>query len=87
MINNMNDKINPRITTELHGNLPDDFKLLENKIFYRESYTEFATLIWIPKSSIVDCKDEEIMSLPIYKSLCSAFEKNPTFESIILSNC
>lgn len=83
----MKNNINVRIITELNGDLPENFKLLENKIFYREGYTEFGTYVWIPKSSIMECKDKTIMTLPIYLSLRSTFENNPSFDSITLSNC
>ena len=82
---NLITQINPRVCTSLHGNLPDSFKELENKIFYRETYTEFANEIWIPKSSLENV-DEETKQLDCYKQLKAAFDANPTFTDITLSN-
>jgi len=80
-------KINPRIITELHGNLPDEFfTTLNDKIFYREYFTEAGMSVWIPKESITNCIESDIISMPIYLELKSAFEKHPEYDSIILSN-
>ena len=78
--------INPRVVTELHGNLPENFDTLKNKIFYREGYSEFGTYVWIPKSSVMECQDPDVLILPAYLSLRSAFEKNPEYNYITLSN-
>ena len=79
--------VNPRIITELYGNLPEEFEtVFANKIFYREYFTDAGISTWIPKSSIVNCVETDIISTPIYLELKSAFEKHPEFDSIILSN-
>ena len=79
--------INPRIITELYGNLPDDFfTIFGDNIFYREYFTDVGMAVWIPKSSIVNCIEAGIVSTPIYLELKTAFEKHPEFDSITLSN-
>jgi hypothetical protein len=79
--------VNPRIVRELYGNLPEDFeKVLADKIFYREYSTEFGTAVWIPKSSIMDCTDLDVLTTLLYSELKAAFENHPDFDSITLSN-
>jgi hypothetical protein len=78
-------QINARMCTSLHGNLPASFEELKDKIFYRETYSEFANEIWIPKSSITDAT-EDVKQLDCYKQLKAAFDDNPSFTDILLSN-
>lgn len=79
--------INPRIITELHGNLPENFfDEIEGRLFYREYFTEGGMSVWLPKSSILECKDPAMLSSLLYLELKSAFEKHPEYDSIILSN-
>jgi hypothetical protein len=80
-------ELNPRVVTELHGNLPENFfNIFEDVIFYREYYTEHGMAVWVPKSSIMECQDPDVLVTPLYLSLHSAFEKHPEFDSITLSN-
>ena len=80
--------INPRIITELHGNLPSDFDILKNHIYYNEGYSEFGTYVWIPRSSIINNStiEPELTKIPIYLELKLRFEKYPEFDCITLSN-
>jgi len=79
--------VNPRIIKELYGNLPDDFfKLFEDKLFYREYFTDAGMAVWIPKTSITECYEQSIIELALFQELKAGFDANPEYDCITLSN-
>ena len=79
--------IDARIIKELYGNLPDEFfTTFGDRLYYREYFTDSGMSVWVPKSSIVDCIEADLLETQIFKELKEAFEKNPEYDCITLSN-
>ena len=79
--------IAPKVVRSLEGSLPNSFSELEGKIFYQVVPMPYGNSYWVPKTSITDtANDPEVNGLDCWKQLKEAFDANPGYSSITLSN-
>jgi len=70
-------KLNAKLVNYIEVDyIPNILKKLGDNCFYRETYTEFDTYIYFPKSSLTDC-DNEFRRTEIYAALKEVFDAYP----------
>ena len=79
-----NNPINPRLITQLEGNLPSNFDEIQDFIFHREVVTDFGEQVWIPRTSI-DEADEETKKSECFKHIKAAFDYFSVYDCILLN--